>query len=43
MGIVFQDPYASLNPTFTVYRIVEEPLVVNKIGTKEERLSLIHI
>jgi peptide/nickel transport system ATP-binding protein len=41
MGIVFQDPYASLNPTFTVYRIVEEPLVVNKIGTKEERREMV--
>ncbi|MDJ0275030.1 MAG: ABC transporter ATP-binding protein [Nitrososphaerota archaeon] len=41
MGIVFQDPYASLNPTFTVYRIVEEPLVVNRIGTKEERREMV--
>ncbi len=41
MGIVFQDPYASLNPTFNVYRIVEEPLVVNKIGTKEERREMV--
>ncbi|MEN3048598.1 MAG: ABC transporter ATP-binding protein [Candidatus Caldarchaeales archaeon] len=37
MGVVFQDPYASLNPVFTIYRIVEEPLVVNEIGTPEER------
>jgi peptide/nickel transport system ATP-binding protein len=41
MGIVFQDPYASLSPTFTVYRIVEEPLVVNKIGTNEERMEMV--
>ncbi|BAJ51135.1 peptide/nickel ABC transporter ATP-binding protein [Candidatus Caldarchaeum subterraneum] len=41
MGVVFQDPYASLNPSFTVYRIVEEPLVVNKIGTGEERREMV--
>ncbi|MEM0336400.1 MAG: ABC transporter ATP-binding protein [Candidatus Caldarchaeum sp.] len=41
MGVVFQDPYASLNPSFTVYRIVEEPLVVNKIGSKEERREMV--
>ncbi|MEM1936575.1 MAG: ABC transporter ATP-binding protein [Candidatus Caldarchaeum sp.] len=37
MGMVFQDPYSSLNPGFTIYRAVEEPLVVNKIGTREQR------
>ncbi|MEM4281338.1 MAG: ABC transporter ATP-binding protein [Candidatus Caldarchaeum sp.] len=37
MGVIFQDPYSSLNPGFTIYKAVEEPLVVNKIGTSEER------
>ncbi|MEM4495027.1 MAG: ABC transporter ATP-binding protein [Candidatus Caldarchaeum sp.] len=37
MSAVFQDPYSSLNPMFTVYKIVEEPLVVHQIGTPEER------
>lgn len=37
MQIIFQDPYASLNPRMTVGDIVEEPLVVHRIGTKQER------
>ncbi|HHC07783.1 MAG TPA: dipeptide ABC transporter ATP-binding protein [Actinobacteria bacterium] len=37
MQIVFQDPYASLNPRMTVASIVAEPLVVHGIGTKQER------
>jgi oligopeptide transport system ATP-binding protein len=35
--MVFQDPYASLNPRHTVEKILEEPLIVHGIGTKEER------
>jgi len=35
--IVFQDPFASLNPRMTVGAIVEEPLFVHAIGTKSER------
>src|SRR6266700_5421310 len=37
MQIVFQDPYASLNPRMRVEDIVGEPLVIHKIGTKAER------
>ena len=37
MQMVFQDPYASLNPRMSVGRIVAEPLVVHNIGTKKER------
>ena len=37
MQIIFQDPYASLNPRLTVREIVEEPLIVHRIGTKQER------
>ena len=37
MQIVFQDPYASLNPRMKVGDIVGEPLVIHKIGTKGER------
>ena len=36
MQMIFQDPYASLNPRLTIKRIVSEPLVVNKsISNKE--------
>ncbi|HKP45573.1 MAG TPA: dipeptide ABC transporter ATP-binding protein [Pyrinomonadaceae bacterium] len=37
MQIVFQDPYASLNPRMKVGSIVGEPLVIHNIGTKRER------
>lgn len=37
MQIVFQDPYASLNPRMKVGDIVGEPLVIHKMGTKNER------
>jgi oligopeptide transport system ATP-binding protein len=37
MQIVFQDPYASLNPRMTVGDIVAEPLVVHGIGTRRDR------
>jgi peptide/nickel transport system ATP-binding protein/oligopeptide transport system ATP-binding protein len=37
MQIVFQDPYSSLNPRLRVDEIVEEPLVIHKLGSKAER------
>lgn len=37
MQMIFQDPYASLNPRSTVARIIEEPLVVHAVGTPAER------
>lgn len=37
MQIVFQDPYASLNPRMTVEEIVGEPLLVHKVGSRKER------
>ncbi len=39
MQIVFQDPYASLDPRMTVGDIVAEPLVVHSIGSKRDRTS----
>jgi oligopeptide transport system ATP-binding protein len=33
MQIIFQDPYASLNPRMTVGDIVSEPLAIHKIAT----------
>ena len=35
--IIFQDPYETLNPKQTIHDFVAEPLVVNGIGTAEER------
>ncbi|MFC7687448.1 ABC transporter ATP-binding protein [Ureibacillus sp. GCM10028918] len=35
--MVFQDPYASLNPRHTVKKILEEPLIVHGIGNAQER------
>jgi ABC-type oligopeptide transport system ATPase subunit len=37
MQIVFQDPYSSLNPRMRVGAIVEEPLAIHGIGSREER------
>jgi len=37
MQIVFQDPYSSLNPRMKARDIVEEPLIIHKLGTKQER------
>jgi len=37
MQIVFQDPYASLNPRMTIGDIVGEPLVVHSLGTRQRR------
>ena len=35
--MIFQDPYESLNPRHTIGTIVEEPFVVQGMGTREER------
>jgi ABC-type oligopeptide transport system ATPase subunit len=35
--MIFQDPAESLNPRHTVRDILEEPFIVQKMGTKEER------
>lgn len=37
MQIVFQDPFASLNPRHNVEKIMEEPLIVHGIGNASER------
>ncbi|KPV60818.1 peptide ABC transporter ATPase [Paenibacillus sp. A3] len=35
--LIFQDPYASLNPRHTIGSILEEPLRVHRIGSRAER------
>ncbi len=36
MQIMFQDPYASLNPRLTLRQIVGEPLIINKVASGKE-------
>lgn len=35
--VIQQDPYKSLNPRFTVFNWIKEPLDIHNIGTAEER------
>jgi len=37
MQIIFQDPYASLNPRLSILSIVSEPLIIHGIGNKTEQ------
>jgi oligopeptide transport system ATP-binding protein len=41
MQMIFQDPFASLNPRHTVEKILEEPLIVHGIGNKSERKKMV--
>ncbi len=37
MQIIFQDPYASLNPRLNIFSTVSEPLLIHGIGNKQSR------
>ena len=37
MQPVFQNPYGSLDPMYSIFRVIEEPLRVHGIGTAKER------
>ncbi len=39
MQMIFQDPYSSLNPRMTLLDIVGEPLLMNGVGSREERMD----
>jgi len=40
--MIFQDPYESLNPRFTVFRSVSEPLKIHGLGDRTKREELVH-
>lgn len=37
LQVVFQNPYGSLDPMYSIYRCIEEPLKVHKVGNRKER------
>ncbi|MDO4665145.1 MAG: ABC transporter ATP-binding protein [Actinomycetaceae bacterium] len=37
LQVVFQNPYGSLDPMYSVFRCIEEPLSVHGIGSRKER------
>jgi oligopeptide transport system ATP-binding protein len=39
MQMIFQDPYASLNPRWTISRIIGEPISVHKIGSGKAKME----
>ena len=41
MQMIFQDPFASLNPRMTVREILEEPLIIHQVGDRSERLDTV--
>ncbi|MGV9769244.1 ABC transporter ATP-binding protein [Microbacterium sp. NPDC003461] len=42
IGVVFQDPAASLDPRFPIGDVLAEPMAIHRVGTKEERLARAH-
>jgi peptide/nickel transport system ATP-binding protein len=41
-SIIEQDPYGALPSFYSIYRILEEPLIIHKFGNSEERRKRIH-
>lgn len=39
--MIFQDPYGSLDPRLTILKTVSEPLSIQRIGTRNEKLKLV--
>ena len=40
--MIFQNPYSSLNPKMKLKEILEEPLIIHKVKSKQERLERIN-
>ncbi|CAN5221844.1 ABC transporter ATP-binding protein [soil metagenome] len=38
---IFQNPYGSLDPSYSIYRTIEEPLRTHGIGTRKEREAIV--
>jgi oligopeptide/dipeptide ABC transporter ATP-binding protein len=39
LQVIFQDPQAALDPRMTVGRLIEEPLVIHRMGSAQQRAS----
>jgi peptide/nickel transport system ATP-binding protein len=39
---VFQNPYGSLDPMYSVFRAIEEPLRIHRIGDRKQRQRMVH-
>jgi len=40
--IIYQDPYSALNPRQKIGRLIEEPLSIHRVGTRQERRDRVH-
>src|ERR1700757_1701628 len=38
---VFQNPYSSLDPMYTVFRAIEEPLRIHRVGDRQQRRAAV--
>jgi len=41
MQMIFQDPYASLNPRMSIFEIISEPLLIHGVNDRSEREGLV--
>lgn len=41
MQMIFQDPFASLDPRMTIEALIREPLDIHKVGTDSERAEMV--
>lgn len=39
---VFQNPYSSLDPMYSVFRAIEEPLRIHRVGDRAQRAKAVH-